>query len=80
MPVHVAGLFAKVFLTERDGLIQVAALAVLIGEGRKEAPRVFLVSFLEFVEPGRSQDDRPRGMEEDSPRKRTASIRSSDVS
>jgi hypothetical protein len=51
VPIHVPRLLAEVLLAEGDGLIEIAVLAVFVGQGRKEAPRVFLVSLLQVIEP-----------------------------
>jgi hypothetical protein len=42
-------------LAQGNCLVEVAILAVFVGQGRKEAPRVFLVALLQVVEPGGSQ-------------------------
>jgi hypothetical protein len=41
--------------TEGDRLIEFPVLAVFVGQGREKAPRVFLVPFLEVVDPGGRQ-------------------------
>jgi hypothetical protein len=43
-------------LAQRDGLLEVPGLPVLVGERREKAPRVLLESLAKLVQAGRRQD------------------------